>query len=177
MTSMASAFLSVGLTVFASAQPNVTNPVSPRAAITAAYASMDRALIRHDVTAYAAHLYPTFVGVYPQGKEMHGRAEDAASLHQLFAVASAVTSSTRLLTLAFQDGGAVVTTRETFSMSMQADGQPVSVKSVGTLRGFWVRSGGHWLLKAERSLSDTTTMNGEETKTVNGQPVAGAAKA
>ncbi len=162
--------LSFGLTLSVSANPQQ----DARKAIRAAYAGMDKALIHHDVSAYTAYLHPAFVGHYPQGKELDGKDKDAVSLHQLFAMAKTVNSSTQLLSFSLQNGGAVVTTREKFSMSGMNESEPISLKSEGTLRGFWVKVGRHWLLKGERSLSDTTTMNGEETKTVNGKATPSA---
>lgn len=162
-----------GLASSASAGPQQKAPIGQgaRTAITTAYARMDKALVHGDVSAYTSYLLPTFVGVYPQGNKIQGKDKDAASLHQLFAMAKTVTSSTQLLSCSLQNGGAVVTTRESFSMSGMHESEPIAMKSVGTLRGFWVKAGGRWLLKEEHTLADTTTLNGEETKTINGQPI------
>lgn len=165
--------LGFGLASSASAGPQQKAPVEQgaRTAITTAYARMDKALVHGDVSAYTSYLLPTFVGIYPQGNRIQGRDKDVASLHQLFAMAKTVTSSTQLLSCSLQNGGAVVTTRQSFSMSGTHEGEPIAMKSVGTLRGLWVKAGGQWLLKEEHTLADTTTLNGEETKTINGQPI------
>lgn len=155
------------LSVPASASPNQ----DARSVIQTAYTRMDKALAHGDVSAYTSYLHPGFVGIYPQGKEIQGRDEDAASLHQLFAISKTANSSTQLLSCSLHNNSAVVTTRESFSMSGMSKGESITIKSVGTLRGFWVKVGGHWLLKKERSLSDTTIFNGVETKTINGQPI------
>lgn len=169
----AGTLVALGFASSASAAPQQKAPIGQgaRTAITTAYARMDKALVHGNVSAYTSYLLPTFVGVYPQGNKIQGKDKDAASLHQLFAMAKTVTSSTQLLSCSLQNGGAVVTTRGSFSMSGMHEGEPIAMKSVGTLRGFWVKAGGRWLLKEEHTLADTTTLNGEETKTINGQPI------
>ena len=102
--------LSFGLTLTASANP----AGDARTAIASAYTHMDKALVQKNASAYTAYLHPGFFGAYPQGKEIHGKDAEAASLRQIFSLAKRVASSTQLVSCALQDGGAVVTTRETF---------------------------------------------------------------
>lgn len=160
----AGVFLALELTRVAavSAGPALTAPAKKASAdIRAECGLMDQALARRDAGAYVAFLHPAFVGVYPQGKTIHGRAEYAASLHQLFALAKTLTSSTQLLTCSLQDGGAVVTTRETGSVSGRNAGRPTLVTRVDVVRSFWVKAaGGRWLKTRERSLSGTMSING-----------------
>ena len=158
----------LGLTLSASADTEQ----NASSAIKAAYANMDKALANQDSVAYTAYLLPSFIGEYSNGKVIHGKDEDAASLHQLFSMAKTVTSSTRLLSCSLQNGGAIVTTEETLSLSGINGGSQAIIKSTDTMRSFWLKSDGHWLMKRERFLSEAA--NGTETVVSNNHLVGTA---
>lgn len=153
--------------------PAAASPASvARAAITAAYARMSDAVQRRDADAYVASLSPDFVGVYPKGLVVRGRQGEAATLRQTFGAAKTLSASTRLVFCVLKDGGAVVTVQESTALSGQNAGGPLEIKDSATLRGFWVKSGGRWLLKRERSVADVISTNGVEERTVDGRPAA-----
>ena len=173
-TTMLSRLMAVSASVVLSFGPTLTALANPagdaRTAITSAYTRMDKVLVHKDASAYTAYLHPEFFGAYPQGKEIHGKDAEAASLRQIFSLAKTVASSTQIMSCALQDGGAVITTRETFSLSGTNEKGPFVIKSVDMMRSFWVKASGHWLKKRERSISDTATVNGVEQKTMTDQP-------
>ena len=146
---------------FALACPALAAPTdAARTAIGAAYAGMDRATASRNASGYAAYLAPDFAGFDTKGTALGGRAKTLQALAQAFAQVSAAKSATRIVTLSLQDGGAVVTTQATLTLSGTKQGQPFVLKSDDQTRDFWVKSGGRWLLKRERGLSAVQTLNG-----------------
>ncbi len=131
-----------------------------RHAIQAAYAGMDKAIGNRDTSAYAAYLDPNIIGIDEKGKETDGKAKTVQMLRQAFALFSTASSKTEILTLALQDGGAVVTTRSALTFSAARHGRIFVVKGENQVRDFWSESSGRWLLKRERVVSDTQTLNG-----------------
>ncbi len=131
-----------------------------RRAIQAAYAGMDQAVSKRDVSAYAASLDPNIIGIDEKGKETAGKANTVQLLRQAFGLFSTTASKTEILTLALQGSGAVVTTHSMASFSGTKNGEPFVIKSENRVRDFWSKSGGRWRLKQERVLSDVQTLNG-----------------
>ncbi len=132
-----------------------------RHAIQAAYTGMDKAIGSRDTSAYAVYLDPNIVGIDQKGKETEGKGKTIQKLRQAFTLFSAAASKTEILTLALQGGGAVVTTHSTLSFSAMKNGRLFIVKGENTVRDFWIKSSGRWLLRQERVISNTQTMNGE----------------
>ena len=124
-----------------------------RQAIQAAYASMDQATAHRNASGYSAYLAPDFVGIDRKGAPTGGKEKTLEALRQAFAQVRAAKSTTQLLTLTLQDGGAVVTTRSQFSLSGTRNGKPFVLESENQERDFWIKSSGRWLLKRERVLS------------------------
>ena len=146
---------------FALALPAHATPAGDaRAAITAAYAGLDKATASRSASGYSVYLAPDFAGFDPKGAEIDGKDKILQALTQTFAQVSTAKSVTRLLTFSLQDGGAVATTHTTLTLSGTKRGKPFVLKSEDHTRDFWVQSGGHWLLKRERGLSATSTLNG-----------------
>lgn len=130
-----------------------------RKEIQAAYAGMDKAIGSRDTSAYAAYLDPNIVGIDQKGRETDGKAKTVQLLRQGFAVFHAAASKTEILTLTLQGDGAVVTTHSTLSFSGARKGRTFTVKGENTVRDFWIRSGGRWLLRQERVISNKQTLN------------------
>ena len=143
------------------ALPTMATPTNDtRAAIGAAYAGMDKATAARNASGYAVYLAPDFAGFDPKGAEIGGKDKILQALKQTFAQVSAAKSVTRLLAFSLRDGGAVVTTHTTLTLSGTKQGKPFVLKSEDHTRDFWVKSGGHWLLKRERGLSASATLDG-----------------
>ncbi|MGI4788914.1 MAG: nuclear transport factor 2 family protein [Janthinobacterium lividum] len=160
LTGSTLAALSFGFILPISADPTQDT----RAAIASAYTNMNKALARRDSAAYLVYLHPAYSAIFADGKEVHGKDKAAAPLRQMFALANTVTASTQILTCSLQNDGAVVTTQETMSLTSKATGKPLVIKTVDNVRSFWLKVNGRWLLKQERLLSETTTINGVESK-------------
>ena len=149
----------LSLTLILSADANPMQEA--RRAIQSAYAGMDKATNNRDTSAYSVYLDPNIVGIDEKGKETDGKAKTLQALSQAFALVSTARSNTKITTLALQDGGAVVTTDSTLSFSGTKNGQPFVIKGENTVRDFWSKSGGRWLLKRERVVSSAQTLNGQ----------------
>ena len=131
-----------------------------RKAIQAAYAGMDKATSSRSASDYSAYLLPSYVGVDEKGVETEGKAKSVQALSQAFAQVSTAKSTTQILTLVLQDGGAVVTTHSNLTLSGTKNSRPFIIKSESRVRDFWIKSGGRWLLRRERIVSITESLNG-----------------
>ncbi len=143
--------------------PALANPTQDaRKAVQTAYIGMDKATKLRSASAYTAYLHPDYVGIDEKGVETDGRPEMVKSLGQAFALVNTAASSTQVLTLTLQSGGAVVTQRSALTMSGTKNNQPFIIKIDSRVRDFWVKAGGRWLLKREHILSETKTINGRQ---------------
>lgn len=121
----AAAALSLTLTLLALIVPAGASPAGDaRAAIQAAYAGMDRATANRSAAGYSIYLTPDFVGVDEKGKETAGRDATVQALSGILAQVKAARSATQIQTLTLQDGGAVVVTHSTLSLTGTKNGQP-----------------------------------------------------
>ena len=142
--------------------PVSANPAQDaRKAIRAAYAGMDKATRDRSASGYSAYLSPNCVGVDEKGMETDGRARMVQALSQAFAQVNAAKSTTQILALSLQDGGAVVTAHSDLTLSGTKNSRPFVIRSESRVRDFWIKSGGRWLLRRERVLSVTQTVNGQ----------------
>ncbi len=130
-----------------------------RTAIQVAYAGMDKATNRRDAAAYSVYLTSDFVGLDEKETNTVGKAKTLQALRQAFAAVHTAASTTQVLTLVLQDGGAVVTTHSVLTLSGTKNGQPCVIRSENQVRDFWVPSGGRWRLKRERVMSAAQTVN------------------
>ncbi len=149
----------LSLTFILSATANSTQDA--RRAIQSAYVGMDKATDNRNTSAYSVYLDPNIIGIDEKGKETDGKAKTLQALSQAFALVSAARSNTKIKTFTLQKGGAVVTTDSTLSFSGTKNGQPFVIKSENQVRDFWNKSGGRWLLRQERVISNTQTLNGQ----------------
>ena len=131
-----------------------------RTAITAAYAGLDKATASRSVSSYSAYLAPDFAGFDSKGAKISGKDKILQALKQTFAQVSTAKSVTRIMAFSLQDGGAVVTTHTRLTLSGTKQGKLFVLKSEEQDRDFWVIPGGRWLLKRERGLSVTSTLDG-----------------
>ena len=165
MTMMSNVFCRAGLglcLILTAVLPAGADPTqAARHAIQSAYAGMDKAIGNRDTSAYAAYLDPNIIGIYEKGKETDGKAKMVQLVRQAFVVFSTASSKTEILSLTLQGGGAIVTTRSALSFSATRNGRSVTLKGENTVRDFWSKSSGRWLLKQERVISNTQTLNGQ----------------
>ena len=160
MSTLSSRLLAA-LCLIALALPAQADPVQDaRKTILAAYAGMDKATRSRSASDYSAYLLSSYIGVDEKGGETDGKAKSVQALRQAFAQVSAAKSTTQILSLVLQDGGAVVTTHSNLTLSGTKNSRPFVIKSESQVRDFWIKSGGRWFLKRERILSVTETVNG-----------------
>jgi len=136
--------------------PGAAAPVQDaRAAITAAYASMDRAFARRDLPATMAHFDPGVVTVDEYARQTDGKDKVAAQFRQAFAssgrAGASLKVSTRLLTFSLEGGGAVATTRADYTTSGTQAGVPFVHEDVRYERDYWIKAGRRWRIRREQT--------------------------
>lgn len=123
---------------------------------------MDQASNNKSADGYVVFTHPDFINIDKSGQETtHGKEQRREKMRQLFARATQVTGRTTVTHIVLSKQGAVVDKSSIFTLVLTRDGQKMDMKGKGTYRDFWVKDVGVWLQKNSRTITETTTVNGQ----------------
>lgn len=133
-----------------------------RKTIQADYDEQDAAFARRDLDAYLAHHAPDFTSVDKDGKKTTDD-DTRHTLGMIFKGTQSAKAATRIQGVTLQTDGAVVLTRAHSEMTVERPGdhQVGHIVADTTSRDLWVKADGAWQCKRSKTLTDTTTINGQ----------------